>query len=273
MCIATPVGPDAANRFEDVKAIQILLNMNRIRASIATALGEDGVWGRNTEEAVKTFQKVVMRMSNPSARIAPSDATLNELQLGMPADFSDSKLQGTMPRAREEDVDKFFPQLVPTLLAYAIDSPLRQAHFIAQIGHESGALRFTEELASGDAYENRSDLGNIYPGDGRKFKGRGLIQLTGRANYERYGLVKGRNFTDGNNPEVIATDPQLAVDVACWFWKTHGLNELADKDDVRAVTQRINGGLNGISDRQDYLNRARFFLVPATTATTQKASA
>lgn len=76
-----------------------------------------------------------------------------------------------------------------------------------------------------------------------------LIQLTGRANYQKYGLAKGRNFTDGDNCKAIATDPQLAVDVACWFWKNRGLNGLADQDDVRAVTRRINGGLNGLEDR------------------------
>src|SRR5262249_9741036 len=151
MCIATPVGPDASNRFEDVKAIQILLNMNRDRAGISTALLEDGAWGTHTEEAVTTFQRVVMGMSNPGGHIAPSDGTLAALQAGMPDTFSTFKLQGTMPRAREEDVARFFPQLVPTALAYKIDTALRQAHFFAQIGHESGALRFTEELASGDA--------------------------------------------------------------------------------------------------------------------------
>jgi putative chitinase len=87
-------------------------------------------------------------------------------------------------------------------------------------------------------YEGRGDLGNTQPGDGRRFKGRGLIQLTGRANYEEYGQAKGRNFVDGDNYKLLATDPELAVDVACWFWKTRGLNALADADDVRAVTRR-----------------------------------
>jgi putative chitinase len=269
MCIAMPVGPNAANRFEDVKAIQILLNMNRASAGIGSALGEDGAWGTQTENALTAFQRVVMGLANPDGRVEPSGLTLSELRKGMPADFSQAKLQGTIPRARQEDIAKFFPPMVPSLLTYAINTPLRQAHFLAQIGHESDALRFTEELASGDAYENRADLGNRQPGDGRRFKGRGLIQLTGRANYEVYGRAKGRNFTDGDNGKVIANDPQLAVDVACWFWKTHGLNELADQDDVRAVTHRINGGLNGLPDREDYLLRSKFFLLPAISAATQ----
>jgi putative chitinase len=266
MCIALPVGPNAPNRFEDVKAIQVLLNLDRASAGIASPLKEDGEWGTHTQDAITAFQRTIMGIANPDGRVEPSGPTLNELRKGMPPDFSQAKLNGTIPRAREEDITKFFPPMLPALLSYAVNTPLRQAHFLAQIGHESGALRFTEELASGDAYENRADLGNTRPGDGRKFKGRGLIQLTGRANYEKYGLAKGRNFTDGDNGKVIATDPQLAVDVACWFWKTHGLNELADRDDVRSITLRINGGLNGLADREDYLLRSKFFFVPASAA-------
>jgi putative chitinase len=263
MCIATPVGPNAANRFEDVKAIQVLLNLNRERSGVATAVAEDGVWGRQSQDAVTAFQRVVVGMSNPDGRVDPGGATLRELRAGIPPEFSEAKLRGTMPRARDQDVAKFFPPMAPTLSAYVIDTPLRQAHFLAQIGHESGSLRYTEELDSGQRYENRADLGNVQPGDGVKFKGRGLIQLTGRANYEAYGKAKGRNFTDGDAYLAIANDPQLALDVACWFWKTHGLNELADRDDVRAVTQRINGGLNGLDDREDYLLRSKFFFLPA----------
>ena len=266
MCIATSVGPNAPNRFEDVKAIQILLNMNRARASIAAVLVEDGTWGNNTRDAIINFQSIEMRMAIPDAIVEPSGATLRELRKGLPFEFSEAKVRGTMPRAREQDIIRFFPRLSPAFSTYGITTPLRQAHFLSQMGHESAALRFTEELASGDAYENRADLGNTQAGDGRKFKGRGLIQLTGRGNYQKYGQFKGRNFTDGNNAEAIATDAELAVDVACWFWKTHGLNELADSDDVLAVTKRINGGLNGLADRQDYLLRAKFFVLPLAIA-------
>jgi putative chitinase len=151
--------------------------------------------------------------------------------------------------------------MLPTMLAYEIDTPLRQAHFLAQIGHESGALRYTAELASGQGYEGRADLGNTHQGDGPRFKGRGLIQLTGRANYALYGQAKGRNFVDGDAYEHIATDPQLAVDVACWFWQRNHINQLADADDVAAVTRRVNGGLNGFDERKDYLARSKFFLL------------
>ena len=122
-------------------------------------------------------------------------------------------------------------------------------------------MRFSEEIASGAEYEGRVDLGNTQPGDGVRFKGRGLIQLTGRANYTKYGKARHRDFTTGDNPKLIATRPALAVDVACWFWKQHKLNALADRDDVTAVTQVINGGLNGLADREAKLARAKFFLV------------
>jgi putative chitinase len=146
------------------------------------------------------------------------------------------------------------------MTANDINTPLRQAHFIAQVGHESYDFRYSEEIASGTAYEGRKDLGNTTPGDGPKFKGRGLIQITGRANYTAYGQHKGRDFVTPPNYELIATDPELGVDVACWFWTKHGLNELADADDIRAVTKVINGGYNGLADRQTRLDRAKCFL-------------
>ena len=144
-----------------------------------------------------------------------------------------------------------------------LTTPLRQAHFLAQVGHESGELRFVEELASGDAYEGRADLGNTQPGDGVRFKGRGLIQLTGRANYQRYGQSIGKDLVTNGNWRLVADDPFLAVDVACWFWNVHGLSGFADHDDILTITKRINGGLNGLEDRRALLTRGKFFL-PAT---------
>jgi putative chitinase len=262
MCIATSVGPHAINRFEDVKAVQVLLNFNQAQTGVA-ALLEDGRWGSSTQDAIETFQRMAMGPASVDGTIAPGGATLSALRRGLPPGLSEAKLRGVMPRGRDADVGRFCPPAMPAMLAYSIDTPLRQAHFLAQVGHESGSFRYTEELASGAAYEGRADLGNTEPGDGPRFKGRGLIQLTGRANYTAYGVDKGRNFIDGTNPSLIATDDGLAIDVAGWFWKRKNLNLLADQDDVRAVTLRVNGGLNGLADREDYLLRSRFFLVPA----------
>jgi len=147
------------------------------------------------------------------------------------------------------------------MLESGISTPLRMAHFLAQLAHESGELRYAEEIASGDAYEGRADLGNSEPGDGRRFKGRGLIQLTGRSNYEAYGKTRGKDYTVSNKTDLLANDPFIAVDVSCWYWVENDLNSLADRDDIRAVTQAINGGYNGLEDRKAKLERAKFFLM------------
>jgi putative chitinase len=128
---------------------------------------------------------------------------------------------------------------------------------LAQVCHESGQLRYTEEIASGEAYEGRVDLGNTEPGDGRRFKGRGLIQLTGRSNYAAFGRSLGRDFTTDPHPALLATDAELATRVACWFWKDGTLNALADGDDLRRITLRVNGGLNGLAERRALYARAR----------------
>lgn len=141
--------------------------------------------------------------------------------------------------------------LLAAMQAAFIDRPLRAAHFLAQIGHESLDFRYAEEIASGSAYEGRVDLGNVQPGDGPRFKGRGLIQLTGRANYAAYGRDIGRDLIA--DPGAVAEDPLLATGVAAWFWTRHGLNALADQNDLVRITRRINGGLRGIEDRAERL--------------------
>jgi putative chitinase len=155
---------------------------------------------------------------------------------------------------------------------YGIQSALQMAHYLAQVGHESGNLRYTEEIASGKAYEGREDLGNTEAGDGMRFKGRGLIQLTGRANYMRYGKAKGADYLHGTHPQLLSSDPFVAVDVACWFWSIHKLNHIANSDNVIAVTKKINGGHKGIADRKAKLLRAKFFLVERRAGATQGAA-
>lgn len=131
-----------------------------------------------------------------------------------------------------------------------LDNSLRFIHFMAQLTHESGNFRYMEEIASGKAYEGRKDLGNTQTGDGKRFKGRGPIQLTGRANYRRYGQQLGIDLE--NNPQIVAM-PSVGLLVACKFWADNGLNALADKDDVLTITRRINGGTNGLEDRKKHL--------------------
>lgn len=143
---------------------------------------------------------------------------------------------------------------------FGVTTPLRVAHFLAQVLHESGELRYTEEIASGKAYEWRSDLGNVYKGDGVRFKGRGYLQITGRANYQAYARSKWCVGDLMSHPEWLAKSPG-ATKSALWFWWRKGLNALADKDDVKAVTRRINGGLNGYAQRLYYYRRAKRVLI------------
>lgn len=136
---------------------------------------------------------------------------------------------------------------------FGIDTPGRQAAFLAQVCHESGSLRYVRELASGAAYEDRADLGNTEPGDGIRFKGRGLIQITGRANYSTCGRVLGLPLED--RPELLE-QVEHACRSAGWFWLSRHCNELADAGDFKVITRRINGGLNGFADRLAAYERA-----------------
>lgn len=139
-----------------------------------------------------------------------------------------------------------------------LDTPLRLAHFMAQVAHESGGFRYMEEIASGAAYEGRANLGNTQAGDGKRYKGRGPIQLTGRANYRLFGQRIGIDIEA--HPEVVAL-PSFGLLIACMFWDSKGLNALADADDVVAITKRINGGQNGLAERQAYLAKAKGLLL------------
>lgn len=138
--------------------------------------------------------------------------------------------------------------------AAILDSGLRLAHIMAQLIHESGSFRYMEELASGAAYEGRKDLGNVEPGDGVKFKGRGPIQLTGRANYRAYGQQLGIDF---ERHYTLPATPSIGLHVACAYWTNNDLNALADRDDLSGITRKINGGLNGIVERRAALARMK----------------
>lgn len=142
-------------------------------------------------------------------------------------------------------------------VAGILDTPLRLAHFVAQLVHESGSFHYMEEIASGQAYEGRTDLGNTLPGDGKRYKGRGPIQLTGRTNYRNYGRLAGIDFE--SHPELVAT-PSIGLMVGCMFWSQNGLNNLADNDNIEGITRRINGGLNGYEDRKAHLKRMKALL-------------
>lgn len=142
-----------------------------------------------------------------------------------------------------------------------LDTGLRLAHFMGQCAHESGGFRYMEEIASGQAYEGRADLGNTQPGDGRRYKGRGPIQITGRANARFYGRKAGIDFEQ--HPELMAY-PSIGLMVACMYWDQNNLNAYADADNGLAIGNAINRGNpksdklpNGHQDRIDRTNKAK----------------
>ena len=160
--------------------------------------------------------------------------------------------------ANKINLANYIPFLNELMPKYHIDTLLRVRHFIAQVAQESGSFQYVEEIASGEAYEGRKDLGNIYPGDGKKFKGRGLIQITGRFNYER--LYNDFNMDCVNHPELLK-QPKYAVESACWFWRLKDLNKLADIDDIRGITRIINGGYNGLAERINFYKLAEKYIL------------
>ena len=144
--------------------------------------------------------------------------------------------------------------LAVTLNRYNINTRLRIAHFLGQTCHESAGFRTTEEFASGAAYEGRKDLGNTQQGDGVRYKGRGLLQLTGRANYRDMGKLLKVNL---EQEPLRAAEPVFSLKIACEYWKKNNINAACDRDDLITVTRLINGGSNGLEDRRIYTSRAK----------------
>ncbi len=164
------------------------------------------------------------------------------------------RFSGAKAERQAEIVAAVGEVLRPTLERYEIDTRLRIAHFLGQTCVESAGFRTTEEFATGAAYEGRKDLGNTELGDGVRYKGRGLIQLTGRANYRAMGKTLKLDL-EGNPAQ--AADPALSLVIACEYWKSRKINAAADQDDVMHVTRLINGGFNGLEARRQYTSRAK----------------
>ena len=165
------------------------------------------------------------------------------------------QLLAIMPNAKAR-ANTFVTWLNTYMPQYGIVGRLRQAAFLATIAEESGELRYTRELGGEDyfaKYEGRADLGNTEPGDGYRYKGRGLIQITGRANYQAAQDALGVDYVA--EPDLMQS-PAEATRTACWWWDEHGCNVLADVPDFPAVTRRVNGGLTHFDRRQAYYDAA-----------------
>lgn len=179
--------------------------------------------------------------------VCPVDGALGPLTYAALLDFAAARALGVLGQALGLG-------MADTLVVHGIGSDLQLAHWIAQSCHETGGYRFLTEL--GDRayfarYDDRADLGNAQPGDGFRYRGRGLFQLTGRCNYREVGAAIDAPLE--SDPD-LAAEPAMAVRTACHFWRARGVGILAEADDVVGVTRRINGGLNGL-DRRAALTR------------------
>ena len=161
-------------------------------------------------------------------------------------------------------LESFVTPLNKAMDEFEINTPLRMAAFIAQVAHESGSFNYLQELASGHAYDDRKDLGNLEPEAiataklarttaGRFYRGHGIIQITGYYNHKKCGEALGLDLV--KFPKLL-TEPVNACRSAAWFWSSHGLNELADEKRFKDITKIINGGYNGLEDRSKYYIRA-----------------
>jgi putative chitinase len=175
-----------------------------------------------------------------------------------------------MPNLSSEKRARYMPFLQQAMEEFEINTPMRIAAFLAQLAHESAEFRFMEEIWGPTEAQRRyepitkksKDLGNTEPGDGQRFKGRGPIQITGRSNYKKYGDGLGVDLV--SDPKRAAS-PEIGFRTAGLYWMRNGLNELADKEWIKTITKRINGGFNGLEERTRYYIRAKNVLGVSST--------
>lgn len=204
----------------------------------------------------------------------------------MISNFDKAQLMSIMPAAREQDIERYIEALNTQLPRYKINTPLRMAHFIAQVAHESGSFKHhcedlsysakalrcvfskyfdCDEMAERYArkpqeianlvYANRMGNGDTVSGDGWRYRGRGLIKLTGRENYANCAAFIDYDCVE--NPDLLLNDPQVAVAAACWYWHSRKLNDVADRDDLKRITGKISSGCHGLESRKGFYERAR----------------
>ncbi len=191
-----------------------------------------------------------------------------------------NQLLEIMPSAGKDRAALFLSHINSALIEFDIVTPARQAAFLAQVAHESGSLRYVREIADGSAYDRRAALGNTRPAavklaqeagttPGRRYRGRGLIQITGYDNYRACstGLLGDPELLP-KHPEMLEM-PSLAVRSAAWFWDAHDLNALADRGDFERITLIINGGLTKFAERLAFYERAKRVLAKAEDAAGQ----
>ncbi len=241
-------------------------------------LVSDGIAGSGTWTAITTALKARQNIQSQT------DDEQNTIEGDVL--ISKSDLAKALPMASTANIDKYYEALNAGMTKYGINTPLRITHFIAQLAHESANFRLSTENLNYSAKALKSVFGKYFPtnemaeeyarkpekiankvyggrmrngdeesGEGWKFRGRGLIQLTGKENYTNCGRAIGMNLAE--KPELLSDDPHAAVMAAAWFWDSRKLNNYADRDDVLSITKRINGGTHGLDDRKSHLAKAK----------------
>ena len=207
----------------------------------------DGIYGPATKAAFEKFKKANY-LSNPGD-LGPTTA---QKLLASPKQLvNKAQAEGVYGRTI---TDAQLADLNRCLIKFEINTNARIRHFLSQTAHESGGLRWLKELASGEAYEGRRDLGNVHPGDGKKYRGTGVLQTTGRANFQALANYMNDPRVMEGCDYVAATYPFTSAGV---WWTKNNMNALCDRGaTVEQVTRRVNGGLNGLADRKLYYNKA-----------------
>ena len=212
------------------------------RVSRSQSIGTQGGTGREGDQVYPPHVDLRLTIRTPEGEI---DVSPNLIEFGTKL-VSLRNFNKALPYASQTDILKYWLPIADALEEFQINTSARIEAFLGQIAHESGSLQYAEEIASGEAYEGREDLGNTQPGDGKRYKGRGLLMITGKINYRKYGEML--DIPLESNPE-LAKSPENAARIAGAYWQSHGLNELADNEDYRKITRLINGGYNGMDDR------------------------
>ncbi|MFT5683317.1 MAG: putative chitinase [Myxococcota bacterium] len=225
---------------------QIQSALTRLGFSILTT----GLLGETTLEVIKDFQEAYKLQQ--TGEIDMHD--LERIDEALTCSITLAQLQEIAPTISDANATSWLPFLNASMWEASINSDARKAAYIAQLAHESDGFQTLEEYASGAGYEGREDLGNTEEGDGKRFKGRGPIQITGRYNYGTYGEQLGVDLV--NNPELAAT-PEVGFRIAAAYWANNDLNDYADSGEFNTITSRINGGQNGADSRRAYWGTAK----------------
>lgn len=227
---------------------------SRYGTTVSALASLNGISNPNLIHVGQTLRIPGGGSSNPTNPTTPTGPVTPTNPGPTTGGISKAQLQAIMPNLSSAKADEYLPLLNAAMVQGGINTPRRQAAFLAQLAHESGQLRYFEEIASGAAYEGRRDLGNTQPGDGVRYKGRGPIQLTGRHNYRIAGQALGIDLE--NNP-TLAARPDVGFKIAVWYWNSRNLSAQADAGNFDAITRAINGGYNGKADRDRYWATAK----------------